>query len=116
MEREKEAKKAEMARYEKEVEAAARLTAAEKERKAASRLKELERADKVEKSRKETERLLAKQQAEIDRNKVSRGLSHAGTAQRQVAAMKDSRLMACFDVCPVHRECLTTPLGLQDGL
>ena len=74
-EREKEAKKAELARYEKDVEAAARLTAAEKERKAASRLKELERADKVEKSRKETERLLAKQQAEIDRKKVSGGVS-----------------------------------------
>ena len=74
VEREKEAKKAETARYEKAMEAAARLAAVEKERKAASRLKEVERADKVEKSRKETERLLAKQQAAgIDRKKVSPG-------------------------------------------
>lgn len=68
--KEKEAKVAETGRYEKEMEAAARLAAAEKERKAAARVKEVERAEKVEKSRKETERLLAKQQAEIDKKKV----------------------------------------------
>jgi len=42
----------------------------EKERKAAARVKEVERAEKVERSRKETERLLARQQADIDRKKV----------------------------------------------
>ena len=52
------------------MEAAARLAAAEKERKAAARVKEVERAEKVERSRRETERLLAKQQADIDKKKV----------------------------------------------
>ena len=52
------------------MEAAARLAAAEKERKAAARRKELERAEKVEKGRRETQRLLAKQQADIDKKKV----------------------------------------------
>ena len=71
LKREKEAKVAETARYEKEMEAGNRLAAAEKERKAAARVKEMERAEKVERSRKETERLLAKQQAEVDKKKVS---------------------------------------------
>lgn len=73
-EREKEAKKAEVARYEKEMESAARLLASEQERKQVARLKEVERAEKVEKSRKETEALLAKQQAEIGKKKVRVGL------------------------------------------
>jgi hypothetical protein len=81
IEKEKEGKKAEMARYEKEMEAAARLATAEKERKAAARVKEVERAEKVERSRKETERLLAKQQADIDRKKV--------------------RAPSAFELCPV---------------
>ena len=72
LEKEKEAKKAETARYEKEMEASARLQAAEKDRKTAARQKELERSAKVEKGRKETQRLLAKQQAEIDKKKVRR--------------------------------------------
>ena len=68
--REKAAEAAEVARYEKEMEAAARLAAAEKDRRAAARAKEVERAEKVDKSRKETHRLLAKQQADIDKKKV----------------------------------------------
>ena len=72
LEKEKDAKKAETARYEKEMEASARLQAAEKDRKTAARQKELERSAKVEKGRKETQRLLAKQQAEIDKKNVRR--------------------------------------------
>lgn len=52
------------------MEAAKRLAEAEKERKHLARQREVERSEKVEKSRKETERLLANQQAEIDKKKV----------------------------------------------
>ena len=74
VQKEKEAKTAETARYEKEMEAAARLAVAEKLRRAAARAKEIERSKKVEKSRSETEQLLIKQQEEIEKKKV--GLCH----------------------------------------